>query len=78
MKVYILKSSVDSSFYVGMSDNTERRLSEHNVGKVKSTKYKRPWVKVYHEDFETREEARKKEKYLKSAAGRKFRKTLDL
>lgn len=76
MKVYILKSLVDGSHYVGMSDNSERRLEEHNRGKVTSTKSKVPWAKIYEEECGSRIDARKREKYLKSAAGRRFRKTL--
>jgi len=42
MKVYVLESLVDGSHYVGMSQNEEKRLLEHNSGKVKSTKAKKP------------------------------------
>jgi len=72
--VYILKSQKDGSYYVGLSDNYERRLAEHNAGKVKSTKSRTPWVKVHLDEFYTRLEAREREKYLKSAAGRRYRK----
>jgi putative endonuclease len=34
-----------------------------------------PFVLVYFEEFQTREEAIKREKYFKTAAGRKFLKT---
>jgi putative endonuclease len=37
--VYVLVSDVKGlRFYVGMSENVERRLLEHNSGKTKSTK----------------------------------------
>jgi len=49
-------------------------LLSHNAGKVKSTKSYLPWKLIYNEEFETRIEARKREKYLKSAAGRRWRK----
>jgi putative endonuclease len=78
MIVYILQSEKDGSQYVGMSDNPERRIKEHNSGSVKSTKARRPWSIIYQEDFETRVEARKREKYLKSAAGRRFRKNMGM
>ncbi|RKQ50401.1 putative endonuclease [Roseivirga pacifica] len=77
MYVYVLRSEKDQTQYVGMSKEPERRLEkEHNVGKVKSTKSKMPWKIIYIEYYETREEARQREKYLKSAAGRRFRKNL--
>ena len=76
MKVYVLISIVDGSQYVGMSDNVDLRLEYHNRGKVKSTKSKAPWKVFYQEEFQNRNEARIREKYLKSAAGRRFRKNL--
>ena len=36
--VYVLKSENNWRFYVGMTENIERRLTEHNSGKTKSTK----------------------------------------
>ena len=72
--VYVLYSAKFRRFYVGMSENTERRFKEHNSGSVKSTKTFIPWKLVHREEYETRIEARKREKYLKSAAGRRWRK----
>ena len=76
MFVYVLISDKDMSQYVGMSENPDKRLNEHNAGKVKSTKSKIPWRIVHLESFENRIEARTREKYLKSAAGRRFRKNI--
>ncbi|WP_082391351.1 GIY-YIG nuclease family protein [Jiulongibacter sediminis] len=70
--VYVLISEKDSIRYVGMSENPERRLLEHNSGKSKFTKGHMPWKKVYQEEFETRKEARAREKYFKSGVGREF------
>jgi putative endonuclease len=36
--VYILRSSKDGKRYVGMTENLERRMNEHESGRVKSTK----------------------------------------
>ena len=74
--VYILESLKDRSEYVGMSEAPNGRLKDHNRGDVKSTKSERPWKITYTEGFKTRAEARKREKYLKSAAGRRFRRNL--
>jgi len=76
MKVYVICSEIDESHYVGMSKNPDRRLEDHNSDKVSSTKSKIPWKIIHLEAFENRVEARKREKYLKSAAGRRFRKQL--
>jgi putative endonuclease len=74
--VYILISQKDNSQYIGLSQDTEERLKEHNAGRVKSTKSKRPWSLLYKELCATRLDARKREKYLKSAAGRRFRRKI--
>ena len=59
---------------MGLSSDIQQRLETHNSGSVKSTKAFVPWELIYWEEFETRIEVRKREKYLKSAAGRKWRK----
>lgn len=76
MNVYILKSKKDGSFYVGMTSDLNKRLEYHNAGKVKSTKARAPWKIIHVEEFESRDEARKREKYFKSAAGRRYRKNI--
>ncbi|WP_299763396.1 GIY-YIG nuclease family protein [uncultured Dokdonia sp.] len=70
--VYVLRSEVDGRLYKGLTQDIENRLREHNSGKMKSTKGYIPWVLVYQEKIETRVEARKREKYLKSGVGREF------
>lgn len=72
MFVYVIRSEADGRFYVGMTENLERRLNEHNNGKTKSTKGYRPWILV-HSDRIT---ARKREKYLKSGVGKEYIKLL--
>ncbi|MBJ7879504.1 GIY-YIG nuclease family protein [Gelidibacter salicanalis] len=72
--VYIIYSIKFDRYYVGMSSDFKERLKTHNSGQVKSTKAFRPWDLFHLEEFETRTEARTKEKYLKSATGRRWRK----
>jgi len=64
--VYILKSVHNGRYYIGSSDNIERRLHQHNLGLVRSTKHYAPWLLVGKEQFLTLSEARKREKQLKS------------
>ncbi|MGB5667497.1 MAG: GIY-YIG nuclease family protein [Maribacter sp.] len=71
--VYILYSHSFDRYYIGLSKDKEERLKSHNLGRVKSTKPFKPWIIVHNEVFETRIEARKREKYFKSAAGRRWR-----
>ena len=40
--VYILKSAIDNNLYVGSTNDIARRLTEHNSGKVDSTKNRTP------------------------------------
>ena len=71
--VYVLYSTSHKRYYVGLTNDIERRLVEHNAGKMPSTKAYLPWIVVHIEKFETRLEARSREKFLKSAAGRRWR-----
>ena len=70
--IYAIKSSFDNRIYVGFTCNLEKRIKEHNQGKTRSTKGFRPWVLIYKETTETRFEARKREKFLKSGCGKEF------
>ncbi len=74
-KVYIIYSRDFDRYYVGMTDNMDVRLKQHNSKKTRSTKAFVPWEVVHVEKYLTRTEAREREKYLKSAAGRRWRKS---
>ena len=66
-------------YYIGSSENVARRLSDHNSGKVKSTKAYKPWEVVYTERFDTKSDAIKREKQIKSyKSGNAFKKLLSL
>ena len=69
--VYILLSLKDRKFYVGMSGDLKRRINEHKLGKVKSTRNRLPIKLVCYESYLCKEEASRREKYLKSSDGRK-------
>lgn len=68
--VYILKSTVTQEFYKGLTDNIDRRLSQHFSGKSPSTRSKLPLELIHVEMCLDRKEARKLEKYFKSGYGR--------
>ncbi|MEO0875621.1 MAG: GIY-YIG nuclease family protein [Bacteroidota bacterium] len=70
--VYVLQSTQHQFRYVGMTNDLETRLQQHNRGSTSSTKFYRPFVVVHTEAFPDRQAARKREKYLKSAAGRRW------
>jgi len=63
--VYILKSEKDKKLYIGYTDNLQRRIKEHNEGKVLSTKPRRPFELVYFEGYKSEKDARQREKNLK-------------
>lgn len=76
--VYILRSLINGRNYTGSTNNLERRLKEHNLGKSKYTKLTRPFKLVYKEEYLTRLEARRRELFFKTGKGREFLKTLKL
>jgi putative endonuclease len=57
--------------YTGVADDVEKRLSEHNAGRVKSSSPYRPYKVIHTEAFATLSEARQKEKFYKSTTGRR-------
>jgi len=69
--VYILFSLKDNKTYTGSTNDFQRRLLEHQLGKVTATKNRLPLKLIHSEKFETLEEARSREHYYKSCAGRK-------
>jgi putative endonuclease len=68
--IYVLRSELTGSSYVGHTADLEKRLVEHNNNKSLSTREKKPWRLVYKEEFTTRSEAASREKYFKSVKGR--------
>ena len=69
--VYILQSERDKEFYVGQTGDLKRRYSEHQTGRVESTKNRLPLKLLCYEAYNTKEEAARREEYLKTSDGRK-------
>ncbi|SDB66227.1 putative endonuclease [Flavobacteriaceae bacterium MAR_2010_188] len=69
---YVIKSLKDGRLYKGITDNLDRRIERHNLGENKSTKGFIPWKLYYYEIFDTRIEARSRERFFKSGYGREF------
>lgn len=70
---YVIQSiSFPDYHYKGHCEHLDKRLQQHNGGKTKSNKHYAPFRIVHFEQFETREEAILKEKYWKTAAGRRY------
>jgi putative endonuclease len=70
--VYILQSEEDKYFYTGYTNDLNKRVSEHNNGRVKSTENRRPLKLVYWEGCLNQQDATSREKYLKTAWGKRY------
>ena len=68
---YVLKD-VDGKLYKGMTSDLQQRLRDHRSGHTRTTSRMKDFVVAYTENFDTFEQARKRELYFKSAAGRRF------
>ena len=74
--VYALRSSSRSYTYVGLTDNLEHRVGQHQADHNRTTKPYRPFTLIHIEQFATRSEARAREKFLKSGIGREYLRNL--
>lgn len=78
--VYVLKNQRTGGNYIGHTGNLERRVTQHNSSNYKPERYTNkisgPWELVYQEEYSSRAEAMKREKFLKSGQGRNYLKTV--
>ncbi|MFQ5603902.1 MAG: GIY-YIG nuclease family protein [bacterium] len=70
--VYILHSEKLDRYYVGVSHAPEIRLFYHNSGKGGWSKRGIPWRLVFVEEFSSRSEALKRERFIKKQKSRVF------
>ncbi len=68
--VYILRSMTDNALYIGSTNDIERRLDEHNSGKVDSTRSRRPFNLEAYVAVRDKAKAIELEQYLKTGSGR--------
>ena len=73
---YVLRSLKDGKLYIGMTTDVQRRLQEHNHGKNPSTRHRLPFLLVHTEVYPSREQAAKREHFLKSGPGHKYLKSI--
>ncbi len=69
--VYLLQSKKDFSTYIGFTSNLIKRIKEHNQGKTRSIKSKRPLTLIYYESYNNKMDARKRELELKNKGQQK-------
>ena len=73
--VYVLQSIKDNKKYVGFTKDLENRVNQHNRGKVDSTKNRLPFKLIYYEACINQKDALHREKYLKTAYGKRYLKS---
>ena len=71
---YVLINKSEIKTYVGHTNNLEKRLDQHNQGKGTFSRRYRPWKILHKENFLNEIDSVKREKYFKSAAGRRWMK----
>jgi len=69
--VYILLNETKTRPYVGVAADVDKRLEDHNTGRVGSSRPYRPYKIINVESFATLSETRQKEKFYKSTTGRR-------
>ena len=67
--VYILQSRRDNGYYIGYTSYLEKRLEEHNSGKTRSLRHRLPLDLVYTEEFESKRDAKARERQIKMWKG---------
>ena len=75
--VYALYNQRNNKIYIGQTGNVDKRLKEHNpkLGNHFTAKLDGEWILIYKENLNSRSEALKREKFLKSGAGELFLKS---
>src|SRR3989344_3476358 len=69
---YVLESLKDGKRYIGYTNNLKRRLEEHTKGLTRVTEFRRPLKLIYFEGCIDSDDAKRRERYLKSTQGRRF------
>ena len=71
--VYVLQSTKDRHWYTGFTVDLRKRLKEHNEGKYESwTKGRGPFELIYYEASKNKQDAKNREKYLKTCMGKRY------
>ena len=69
---YLLQSKKDKKWYIGFTANLRERFNDHNNAKKGYTKGRGPFELIYYEACKNQQDARSREKYLKSGMGRRY------
>ena len=69
---YVLHSEKDGRWYTGTTQDLKARFAAHADGRVRSTRSRRPFQLVYYEACRQRDDALRRERYLKSGRGKRY------
>jgi putative endonuclease len=69
---YVLKSEKNGQLYTGYTNDLRKRFKEHNDGKSAYTSIRRPYTLIYYEACKDKVDAETREKYLKTAMGKRY------
>ena len=70
--VYVLRSEVDKKLYVGYTSDLRKRMKAHNNGSVSATRDRKPLELLYYEACVHRDDAIRRERYLKTTYGKRY------
>ncbi len=71
-----MKSKLKNYIYVGLTNDFNRRVNQHNNGEERTTRPYAPFEFILKEEYTSRVEARNREKYLKSGFRKEYLKNL--
>ncbi len=66
---YLIRSREFDEIYVGYTNDLKKRINEHNLGLNSSTKRYMPWQLIYYEACLDKNDAARRERYLKTSQG---------
>jgi putative endonuclease len=69
---YVLLSEKDTQFYIGSTGDLRKRVRQHNQGHVRSTAFRHPLRLIYYEGCLNGDDARRRERYLKTGRGGRY------
>ncbi|MDP1688896.1 MAG: GIY-YIG nuclease family protein [bacterium] len=70
---YVLQSAKDNKWYTGSTRDLRERFKQHNSNKIAGyTKNRGPFKLIYYEACLNEQDARSREKYLKSGMGKRY------
>jgi putative endonuclease len=70
--VYVLRSLKNNLWYTGFTKDLRKRFKEHNSDHIGWTGKRGPFELIYYEASRDTDDAKSREKYLKSGMGKRY------